>query len=281
MKMFRIAAVGALAMLAGACLLTPGKFDAVLDIKRDGSFSYRYAGEIAFITPAAAAQAEEEKEQAFDPESQECFKDSEDLTEAEDRPCTAEEIAEFRRDWEQNQAASAERRKTEKEQMKALFGGFDPSDPKTVEQFTRRLQSYDGWKRVTHKGKGVFDVLYEKSGRIDHDFIFPVFPEIDWIIPFVHATRRTDGRIRVAAPAFVQPQGPGGMMGANAMANMNGSERAGLVSKPEGTFTLTTDMEVLTNNTENGPGAGAGGTKVLKWTVGPLDAKKPEALLKM
>jgi hypothetical protein len=283
MKMFRIAAAGALALLATACLLTPGRFDAALDIRRDGSFTYRYAGEVLFITPAAAAAAQAEAEDTFDPENQTCGEDMDDLMvdeAATGRECTKEEIAERRANWEADRLARAENRKREAEQMKAVFGGLDPSDPKTVEQFTQRLKAYDGWKQVTHKGKGVFDVVYEKSGRLDHDFIFPVFPDVDWIIPFVHATRRGDGRVLVRAPAFAQPQGFGAAGGTGGMAAFGG-ERGSPLPKPQGSFTLTTDAEILTNNTENGASAGAGGTKVLKWVVGPLDSKKPEALLKL
>lgn len=285
MKLFRIAAAGTLAALATACLLTPGAFNASLDLRRDGSFTYRYTGEVVFITPAAAAAAEGEKSSAFDPEAQECFEDATGMDDVEldskSRDCTKEEIEQARTEWQAAQATAGEQRKIENERMKAMFGGVDPSDPKAVEQFTQRLMTYDGWKRVTHKGKGVFDVLYEKSGRIDHDFVFPVFPEVDWIIPFVQVSRRTDGRVRVAAPAFVQPQGMGSLMGGSAMGAMGGGDRDMPLPKPEGTFTLTTDAEILTNNTNDGPSAGPGGGKSLRWTVGPLDAKKPEALLKL
>jgi hypothetical protein len=285
MKFVRLAAAGALALFASACLLTPGKFDASLDIRRDGTFTYRYAGEVMFITPAAAAEAEAEADANYDPSMEKCWEedDGDLLAEGKERPCTKEEMAQAKRDWEANRATTAESRKANREQMKAVFGGLDPDDPKAVAQFTQRLLSYDGWKSVTHKGKGVFQVVYEKTGRLDHDFLFPVFAEVDWIIPFVQASRRNDGRIRVAAPAFSQPQGMGGGMGMGAMAAMGGmgeKAKATLV-RPEGTFTLTTDAEVLTNNTENGPTAGPGGTRVMKWVVGPLDSKKPEALLKM
>jgi hypothetical protein len=284
MNFVRFAAAGALALFASACLLTPGKFDASLDIRRDGTFTYRYAGEVMFITPAAAAAAQNDSSTIIEVEEvNKCFKDDEDLLAGEERPCTAAEKEDFRKNAEAERVARAEREKRDAEQMKAMFGGLDPDDPKAVRQFTERLLSYDGWKSVTHKGRGLFQVVYEKSGRLDHDFVFPVFPEIDWIIPFVHASRRTDGRIRVAAPAFAQPQGMGGGMGMGAMAAMGGmAEKANsTIARPEGTFTLTTDAEVLTNNTESGPTSGPGGTRVMKWMVGPLDSKKPEALLKM
>jgi hypothetical protein len=289
MKMLKFGAVAAFVLLAWACVLTPGKFDAALDIRRDGSFSYRYAGEIVLLTGnSMMAAAAGEQPPPFDAEAQTCWDDgssSEEMdamsnaaAEPEGRPCTAEEIADKRREWEENR----DRQKREAESMKAMLGGIDPSDPKTMDEFARRLQSHEGWKRAVHKGDGVFDVEYEVSGRLDHDFVYPVFPGVDYIIPFVQVTRRTGGRVGIAAPAFTQAQDGGfgqAAMG-GAMAGMNPKGAPSPFKRPEGSFTLTTDAEILTNNTNDGPSGGAG-AKVLKWIVGPLDTKKPEALLKL
>jgi hypothetical protein len=195
------------------------------------------------------------------------------------RACTKEELEERRKSWEQDLVTTAENRKQEAARMKAIFG--DPSDPERAAEFSRRLLSQDGWKRVTHKGAGVFDVLYEKTGRLDYDYVFPVFPQVDWIIPFVHVAKRTDGRVRVVAPGFVQPEGLAEALGMGAMGSHGQGANGFSLPEPRGTFTLTTDAEVLTNNTDDGAAGGPGGTKVLKWTVGPIDAKKPEALLKL
>ncbi|PSJ40809.1 hypothetical protein [Allosphingosinicella deserti] len=291
MKLFRIVAAGALALLAAACLLTPGRFDASLDVRKDGSFTYKYAGELVFVSPGSAAAAAATEEEPFDPEGQICTgaaaddsleaeADAEaDAASDEPRDCTPAELAEKRKEYEAGAAERAAKKKQEAEVAKQMFGGMDPSDPKTMEEFARRLQGNAGWKSVRHKGNGVFDVQYELSGRLDHDFVFPVFPEVDMVIPFVKVGRPSGNRVRIVAPAFVQSS-DGGLkaLGAAMQGQAGGADAA--LKKPEGTFTLTTDSEILTNNTRDGPARSTTG-KTLKWTVGPLDTNRPEALLQL
>ena len=298
--MLKIVAAGAMSLLLWGCLLTPGKFDAAMDVRRDGTFSYRYSGEIVLLTAASAmkAAADMEKMEEFDPANHMCWEDPKPAKKSkkraqsgdallidtgQPRDCTPEEIEQARKDWEEGRAARAANKDSELEMAKAMYGGLDPSDPKTMDEFARRLQSYKGWKRVVHKGDGVFDVQFEAAGRLDHGFVFPLFPEVDHVLQFVQASRRSDGAVRIVAPAFVQSKE--GAFGMSAMmAGMGGmGARDGkppMFRQPEGTFTLTTDAEILANNTNDGP-ATQGGSKVLKWTVGPLDSKKPEALLKL
>lgn len=199
----------------------------------------------------------------------------------EGRPCTPEELAEKKKQWDEERAAQAERRSREDREMKEMFGGMDPSDPKTLDEFARRLQGQAGWKKVVHKGDGVFEVDYEIAGRLDHDFIFPVYPGFRYVIPFVTVTRRADGRLHMLAPAFVGSPSEGGMNGAMglSMMGMGGGGATGGMVVPNGTFTFKTDAEIVTNNTQDGPTV-EGGLKALTWIVGPLDSKMPEVLLK-
>jgi hypothetical protein len=282
MKFVRIAALGALVLLSG-CLLTPGKFDAALTVRKDGSFTYHYTGEIVLMTGQSFADlGAGPAEEAFDPATQVCTDEgmSGDL-EAVARECTAAEIETKRKEWEAGKADRARDKKAEDERTRAMFGGMDVSDPKTMDDFARRLQGYEGWKRVVHKGKGVFEVDYEVSARLDHDFVFPVFPTIDFIIPFVEVNRAVGGKVRISAPAFVQGSDSSLRAFAGNQGGSMGGGTGGDLPRPQGRFTVTTDAEVLTNNTQEGPAPGAGGTRVLTWTVGPLDAKKPEALLQL
>lgn len=284
MNWARIGLALAMPLLLTSCLLTPGKFDAAMDVRKDGSFTYRYNGEIVLATAHAVMDAAAKADEDFDPAEQSCL--DEDAENLETRDCTPAEIEEKKEAWEAGRAEREEENKRNAAMMKAMLGGIDPTDPKTMEEFARRLQGFEGWKRVTHKGGGVFDIQYEAKGRLTHDFIYPVFPDVDYIIPFVHVTRRTDGRVRIIAPAFVEAKegnfGGAAMAGAmsGALAQKGGLGSSPWLKKPEGTFTLTTDAEILTNNTNDGP-ASSGSSKVLKWIVGPLDNKKPEALLKL
>jgi hypothetical protein len=278
------AAVMAAALMLWSCVLAPGRFDAALTVRKDGSFSYRYTGEIVLLTAASSMNAAaEEEEGAFEAREVNCsggaIEEDDMLRNGyDDRACTPEELEERRRVREEERASRAEERKRELEMSKAMLGGLDPKDPGTMDEFARRLQGQEGWKRVVHKGDGVFDVQYEVAGRLDHAFVFPVFPQVDFIVPFVHASRGIGNRVRVSAPAFVQNSGAG--FGALAGGSAQGGGFPGTFRKAEGTFTLTTDAAILTNNTQDGP-VGPAAAKVLKWTIGPLDLKKPEALLQL
>ena len=283
MNMFKALVAGAVALaLTGCQFLTPGNYDAAMTIRKDGTFTYRYVGEIQFLTQSgimqqmAAKDAAERAAESFNPEDAVCF------TEADDdiRTCTEAELAEKREEWEANKVAKAEEEKKTLEMMKAMFGGMDPSDPATMNEFARRIQMQKGWKKIVYSGKsGIFDVEYEISGQIDRDFVFPVFEGVNIMAPFVQAARRTDGKVRVSAPAFISSKegGPTGNMMAAAMSQTL-KEGADVVRQPNGTFTLTTDAEILTNNTAEGP-VTKGGLKTLTWKTGPFEKGIPEALI--
>jgi len=283
MKHLRIVAAAAATLLLWGCLLSPGRFDATLDLRRDGSFTYRYAGEMVFVSPGSAMSEAVPDDDHFDAETQVCTDPaagSDDAADPEPRDCTPEELEQKRKDHEEARAARVAKRKEDAEMARAMLGGIDPSDPKTMDEFARRLQGHAGWKSIRHKGNGVFDVQYELSGRLGHDFVFPVFPDIDMIIPFVKLVRVAGNRVRVIAPAFVQQPQDMSLRSMGAAFREPNGPGGGAPKKPEGTFTVTTDAEILTNNTREGPER-SGTARTLKWIVGPLDAAKPEALLQL
>ena len=283
MKHFRLAAAGAVALLAWGCMLTPGRFEASLDVRRDGSFRYAYAGEMIFVGPGTTAA--EPSDPPFDPEEQVCTGDPDgrgtepsadtdpDLDGA--RECTAKELAEKRREYEEGRAKRLGEKMAESAMARAVLGGIDPSDPKTMDEFARRLQGNSGFKRVQHKGNGVFDVQFELSGSLDRDFVFPVFPDVEFIVPFVKVVRLTGNRVRILAPAFSQKQD-----GFKSFSSMFQEKSGAPLRRAEGNFTVTTDAEIVTNNTQDGPVRAANG-RTMRWLIGPLDTKTPEALLQL
>ena len=93
------------------------------------------------------------------------------------------------------------------EDMAKMFGlpGLDDASNRA---FAAKLMKYAGWRSVTYRGKGVFDVDYHFEGRATQDFLFPALPDNDLMIPFVAIRRRADGSVLVTAPAFTGGAGP-------------------------------------------------------------------------
>ncbi|WP_395327095.1 hypothetical protein WBP06_10020 [Novosphingobium sp. BL-8H] len=259
-------AVAALAMLAAACIFVPGKFTSRLDLRNDRSFRFAYTGEIVMIPLQKA------KEAAFEPDA--CHDDNYD-----ERPCTKDELADQKKSWE---ASRAEKAKTDAETAKALLGGIDPSDPRAGEEVAAKLRRQVGWNKAVYKGDGRFDVEFALQGKLDHDFAFPTIEGFPMANAFVQLSLRQDGSVRVDAPAFGPSKGSGNMMGSLLSGMGSGSDTADAdnTAEADGTFAVTTDGEILANNTDEGPQNGPGG-RVLNWAVNARTPAAPTALIRL
>lgn len=273
------ALVALLALALSGCLLTPGKFVSTLDLRKGGAFTYTYDGEIHLLALSKLAQMGAQDSEKFAAES--CYDD--DLAE---RECTAEELAEQRRTWDEGAAERRGKKEQEAESTRAMLGGIDPADPAAADELAVRLRRQTGWKRVEHKGDGLFEVSFSLTSRIDHDFHFPTMEGFPMSNFFVAITRRADGTVRVDAPGFA-PQGSGhplsGMM--TGIARMPEPGDDGIRGGPplpeiDGTFAITTDGEILANNTDEGPIAGTTG-KVLGWKINVRTKAAPTALIRV
>jgi hypothetical protein len=201
----------------------------------------------------------------------------------EERECTETEIADQKKEWDEQQT----RRKKEKEQAKKMFamllGGVDPEDPKTITRFTKEVERMAAWNKVEHLGKGVFMIDYSTKGRLADDFAFPVIPRYALGNPMIHITRWDNGRVRIEAPTFhndpdmsmLALMGAGGMMPGMGVKNQNIEPLA-----VKGSFVIKTDTNIMANNSEEGP-ANVGGLQVLTWEIGPRTFGPPMALLKL
>jgi len=130
-----------------------------------------------------------------------------------------------------------------------------------------------GYRSVVYRGNGLFDVDYSAKGILTTNFTYPFNSDAEVMIPFVAIEARKDGTVRVRAPGFGRAPGQGGP--ASAMPAMNDpSDRA------EGTFTLTTDAEIVAQNQEDGAKS-VGASKVIVWTVGAIKKDAPSAVLRM
>jgi hypothetical protein len=284
----RLFALGAALLLTG-CLWTPGKFTSELLVRKNGTFVLDYRGEILLQRPDEKAKAE-----PWADSMARCFEDGRTETlsappekidssgepaPAEEgvRPCTPDEIAQLKADYEQSAQERLAKEQKESEEMAKLFG-IPGTDDESNRRFAANLMKYEGWRSVRYKGDGVFDVDYHFEGRTDQDFAFPLMPDSDYVIPFVVIRRRADGAVMVTAPAFA---GGGGPFSARARAlGLPDKGSGGPTSKAEGRFTVITDGEILTNNSEDGPASHASGRQI-QWNVDPNTTRLPETLIRL
>jgi hypothetical protein len=130
---------------------------------------------------------------------------------------------------------------------------------------------------VQYRGNGVFLVDYHFEGSARQDFVFPMLPDNDLLIPFVAIRVRADGSVLVTAPALTGGAGP---LAARAGAAASGAMKGGPVSKADGRFTVITDGEILTNNSEDGATPHPTG-RAVHWDVSPSSTKIPETLIRL
>lgn len=271
------AVVMALGLALASCMFSPGKFVSALDIRKSGTFRFSYSGEIHVLalSKLTAAMQGGSGDGTFTP--QPCYAEGSSA----ERKCSAAELAEQKRVWQETQSAGAARRGREAESMKAMFGGIDPADPRAAEDLAVRLRRQAGWRKVVHRGDGLFDVEFAIEGRLDHDFSFPTIERFPAANPFIQVMLRADRTVRIDAPAFA-PAAAGepyrGWMQAAALGD--GRQRAPQLPEMDGMFTVTSDAAVLANNTDTGPQAEPAGQR-LDWRVNARSAAAPMALLRL
>ncbi len=304
----RILAVAAAACLLTGCLLSPGKFTADMTVMRQGGFTFAYRGEIHLLGLSrlvAMGAALDSKDTGFTPSP--CYGEPAEVDaavlktallqeeeawaeEALERECTTAEIESQKQAWEDQRTAKKAEDARNIELFKALLGGIDPSSPDAIDEFIVRIKKQKGWRDVVHKGDGLFTIDYAISGRIDQDYTFPVIEKVQGVTPFIVASARANNAVRIDAPAFAAGGSQSGFMNGSmggllpiiqALGAAGDSEESKLLSslpRPEGTFTLRTDGDILTNNTEDGPTT-AGTMRVLEWKVTSRSDRAPEALI--
>lgn len=149
------------------------------------------------------------------------------------------------------------------EMAQQLMGGLNLRDEESVRAFAEALERREGWERVAYRGAGVFDVEYAVSGTLTHDFAFPVMPEMMLNFPMFTAVRRDDGTIAIKALAMMQP--PDGQQGSDE-------------DRPQGTFTLRTDAEIVESSVAASQDAGR---SLLRWDTEAGLAETPSAVIRL
>ena len=274
--------VAAAALALAACIVAPGKFESTLDLRKDGSFTFSYTGEIYLLALSRLAEMANESESSNEFTESTCY-DEEGI---EERPCTDDEIAEQRAAWEEGAAARKASAERESEQMRQILGGIDPSDPAAAEELAQRLRRQEGWKRVDYRGDGLFEVEFSISSRMGHDFTFPTLERFPMSNSFVIANLRQGNTVRVEAPGFSAQGGGNPMQGmmagmAGALDTPGGANGDGPpLPEMDGIFRIVTDGQILANNTDEGPTAGGTG-QVLEWKVNKRTQSAPMALIQL
>jgi len=262
-----------LCLLAAGCFLLPGKFASELTVKRDGTFAFAYKGDIHVLALTKMAQDEMDDKAKFEP--QPCYDDQS----GEERKCSADELSVQRSNWGTEQEASKAKRKNDSEMMQKMLGGIDPSDPRAADELAERMRKQAGYRSVTYVGDGKFVVDFAIAGRLDHDFSFPTVEKLPVVTPFVAIFRRADRSVRIDAPAFAASAAGGPLAGM--ATGMAGKDVPAGFPVLDGSFAVLTDGEILANNTDDGPQAGAGGLRRLAWKVTPRTASAPTALVQL
>lgn len=277
-RVFTGALLALTSLVLAACMLLPGKFGSDLTLRRDGTFSFSYKGEI-FLPPLSKLAQDKSKstgeKRPFAPSP--CRDEGSDAS----RPCTKAEVDAQRAAWEVAQPEAPQRDAENERMAKAWLGGLDPSDPKAADAFAERLSRQAGWKSVINRGDGRFEVEYAVSGRLDHDFSFPMIERMPAVVPFVTMIRRNDGSVRIDAPAFASTASASPFMAMLAeMAKDKTKGGDGTPPQMDGTFTLRTDGAILANNTDEGARPDPAGQR-LDWKVDVRTAAMPTALIRL
>lgn len=281
-RMGAVLVTAALSVMLSACLLSPGSFSSALDLRKDGQFTFTYKGEIYLLALSKLAEMGAADKKDFEPAP--CSADNGD-----ERTCTAAEVADQKQEWQTERKAAADKAKKEAEQAKAMLGGIDLSDPKAADEFATRLRRQAGFRAVTYKGDGLYDVDFALSGQLDHDFVFPTIERFAMANAFVQLSRRNDGSVRIDAPAFgaanagsafAPLMAMGGAMGGKEPGGKDAETGAPKFPVPNGTFTITTNGRILSNNTDEGPKPDPQGQR-LSWLVNQTSPAAPMALIQL
>jgi hypothetical protein len=241
--LMRFAFVAAASLVLSSCILSPGKFVSSLHIGKDRSFTFTYVGEVILLDPASAMQqGMQDGLNSAAPSDEDLMTNQVDVVTnvAEDAP-------------------PATPSKPAAETAQQIAEG---------KAIAEALSKEVGYRSVEYLGKNKFRVDYVMTGRLDRSFVYPVNLDAKSIIPWIAVEVRTDRTARIKAIAFGDPDEG---MGSSAKPDSQEKERSG-------TFTFTTDAQLVMQNNEEGMAPGPG-TKVV-WKVTPTSKTVPTAVVK-
>lgn len=245
----RLALAIVVPLLLTGCLLTPGKFDSRLTVNADRSFTFAYKGEVIAIDPGDE-MGKALKEGDKDADSTE---DSDADSEGE---ATKEESG-F------TPIAFQEKDKAETD------ADADADKERKHRAVAEALSKEAGYRSVQYLGDGKYLIDYEISGTLDHNFVYPYNLDAEIMFPFIAIELRKNGTVRVKAPAF-----------GNESTGDSTPGKSEATKHLDGTFTLDTNAEIVSQNNEDGVST-ANGRKTIVWKATPLSKAAPSAVLRM
>ncbi len=241
MSFMRFAFVAAAALVLSSCILSPGKFVSTLHIAKDRSFTFTYVGEVILLDPASAMQQGMQDGLAGMGETSPADETGDEVGNTAEPPKPAAP------------AAPAAETAQQIAEGKAI---------------AEALSKEVGYRSAEYLGRNKFRVDYVMAGRLDRSFVYPVNLDAKSIIPWVAVEVRKDRTARIKAIAFGDPD-----EGMGSAAKPDGQEK-----ERNGTFTLTTDADLVMQNNEEGMAPGPG-TKVV-WKVTPTSKTVPTAVVR-
>jgi len=222
------------------CILTPGKFVSGLTINADRTFTFTYKGEVIAVDPGD--------------EISQGLKDAS----GEDKDSDVD-------------AAPDSKEPESKEDTEKKAGVREATEVKR-QAIADALTKEAGYKSARYVGDGKFLIDYEVSGILNHTFLYPFNSDAEILFPFLTVELRQGGTVRVKAPGFANDSGKAGPTGMGLKAN-------DIASKLDGTFTLNTDAEIISQNEESGAKQ-EGSRKIISWRATPLTKDAPSATLR-
>jgi hypothetical protein len=134
------------------------------------------------------------------------------------------------------------------------------------------LSKESGYKSARYVGNSTFLIDYEVHGKLDHGFVYPFNVDAEIVFPFIVVELRGADMVRMKAPGYANSDNKKGGMG--------GMTPPGPESTLDGTFTLTTNAEIISQNNENGSVAAPNGRRIV-WKATPLTKDEPMAVLRV
>jgi hypothetical protein len=244
MSFMRFAFVAAAALILSSCILSPGKFVSTLHIAKDRSFTFTYVGEVILLDPAGAMQ-----------------KGMEDGLNSAGEPAEGGTI-----DLDADGVGNAvDIVKPVAPAAPAAESAKVVAEAKAVAE---ALSKEVGYRSVQYLGNNKFRVDYAMTGKLDRSFVYPINMDAKSIIPWIAVEVRKDRTARIMAIAF----------GDQDMDMGNAAKPDSQPKDRSGTFTFTTDAELLMQNNEEGMAPGPG-TRVV-WKVTPTSKTVPTAVVR-